>query len=337
MGNTMNVRPPQTPALQNGHWRSLISSRPLINARQIAVTLTCATLVSVLATQTALAQNRPRGETDVELVAADGWPIRATFYEPRVGKGKEAPVIVLLTPANGGEKAAVNRRVWNDLARHLSGKGFAVLSVDLRKHGDSLPEGLTGSRASVKARDYQAMVLADMEAVKTFLMDKHHAQKLNVRKLGIAAMGASAGVAAAYSVNDWNKPPWPDGGPGGGTPRAQDVRSLLLISPQPAKGLNEAKSLKVLAPPAFGIAIRIYHSDRDEAEKKIAEKLFKIVDLEGDQFDDVRTLIPGKASGEEFLNDRAGEKMTEEIATYFETTVKDLQEPWQSHKSPLAD
>ena len=294
-------------------------------------------LVPILMIQPAAADGPNKNETDLELEAADGWPIRATFIDTRAARSKETPIIVLLTPANGDGRVTVTRRVWTDLARKLSARGFAVLSVDLRKHGDSLPEGLSSKQKTVRARDYVNMVQGDMEAVKAFLMEKHHAKQLNVRKLGIAAVGASCSVAAAFAVVDWNRPPWPDGGPGGGTPRGQDVRSLLLISPQSAKGLKASQSLKILSPPAYGIGIRIYHSDKDKAEQETAEKLYKIVALKGEEFAEVRSLVPGPASGEEFLKGSVGERMNEEVVEFFETTVKDLQEPWQDRKSKLDD
>ena len=100
--------------------------------------------------------------------------------------------------------SAGNQLIWEKTAETLRAKGFAVVTVDLRKHGKSLPEGDVAS-TRLNRTDYQLMVAEDLELVKRFLMDEHHAHKLNIRKLGIVAMGMSAPVALTFAGNDWLK------------------------------------------------------------------------------------------------------------------------------------
>ena len=97
-----------------------------------------------------------------------------------------------------------NQVIWEKTAMNLRAKGYAVVTVDLRKHGKSIPEG-AGEQKKLTASDYKLMALEDLEVVKGFLMKEHHEQRLNIRKLGIVAMGMSAPVALTFAANDWNK------------------------------------------------------------------------------------------------------------------------------------
>jgi len=271
------------------------------------------------------------------LTAADGWPVHVSYYNASSGRtNKEASVVVLLTAANGDE-AGVTRRVWNELAVHLQRNGFVVLSVDLRKHGDSLWEA--GGRKNVnkvRTSDYRDMVLGDMEAVKAFLLEKHQAKELNVRKLGIVTSGASGLVAAAFALNDWNKLPYTDAPTlSERTPRGQDVRAIAMISPRRTKGFSASRVLKPLADPNLGIAFRIYHSSRDEAEKKIAEQLFGFVDLKGEEYDGLRSIDEKPASAENFLSGKMGQYFRTDLSAFLKTNVDDLQSPWKSRISKL--
>jgi len=65
------------------------------------------------------------------VTAADGWDIHYTYWESPMGK--EAPVVILL---HGKGQA---RLIWKalPLAKELAKKQFAVIAVDLRKHGES--------------------------------------------------------------------------------------------------------------------------------------------------------------------------------------------------------
>ena len=69
------------------------------------------------------------------LTTADGWDIHITYYE---GRGKESPVAILIPGVEGNDKS-MTRKVWDGVATTLQKDGYAVVSVDLRKHGDSVP------------------------------------------------------------------------------------------------------------------------------------------------------------------------------------------------------
>ena len=283
----------------------------------------------------AVAQDDNESKPDRILTAADGWPIHVTYLES--GKGKEAPVVVLLTAANGDLKLAVTRRIWTDLATHLQKNGFAVLSVDLRKHGDSVPGGKIGkTHLKLRVVDYRNMVVGDMEAVKAFLLDLHEKKKLNVRKMAIVSSGASSLVGAAFALNDWRKPPYQDAPTfAARTPRGQDVRAIVMFSPRITRGFNMAKILRPLNNPDWGIAFRIYHSSQDRSEAKFAKNVFRLVDLKGEEYDEFRSIEAAPASGEGFLEGRVGKAVREDLTQFLTIHLSELQSPWRSRRSAL--
>ncbi len=271
------------------------------------------------------------------LEAADGWPIHVTYFQSE--KGKESPVVVMLTAANGNEKTSLTRRIWKELAEHLQRRDYAVLTVDLRKHGDSVPDEIVNERQKkVLNADYRNMVVGDMEAVKSFLMEKHQAEELNIRKMAIVAGGASGLVGAAFALNDWNRPPYQDA-PRliDRTPRGQDVRAIVMFSPLMTRGFNASRILRPLSDPTWEIAFRIYHSSQDKEEAKTAQRLFRFVDLKGEEYATLRSIEAAPASGEEFFEGRMAKPVQEDLAAFLQTNLKELSSPWRSRRSPLDD
>ncbi len=200
--------------------------------------------------------------------------LSATYWESP--KGKESAVIVLLHGEGG------NRKKWRAIAGGLQKADYAVLSVDLRKHGESAgasedeksKTGQSSKGINLKPTDFQAMCVDDMEAVKKFLMQKHHDAELNVRKTGLVAIGSIGGVALNAAAIDWQRKPYPDGPPSARTPRGQDIQTLVLISPDSAvKGLNLANALKALRQTPISSLVIVGNKDKDK--KKSADKLVK--------------------------------------------------------------
>ena len=269
--------------------------------------------------------------TDEILTTADGWPIHVTYYASTFGK--ESPAVILLPGAEGPDKKDVrNRRVWQTAALTLQKNGFAVISVDLRKHGDSLPVAAGADAPAIKmnANDYVAMATADLEAVKAFLLDQHKNEKLNIRKLGVVSVGSSAMVSAAFAVADWAKKPYPDGPtPETSTPRGQDVRALIMYSPNSAvKNINPNTVLKTIK--GLQIAVHVVASKDVEDDARHAEKIFKGVELRGEEYKDVRkiTLAAGKTRAEGFLEGTFGEATNKDIVAFLTKNLKDLDSPW---------
>ncbi|MCH2202270.1 MAG: alpha/beta hydrolase [Fuerstiella sp.] len=273
--------------------------------------------------------------SDHILTTTDQWPVHVTYLKS--DKGKEAPVVVLLTAASGDVDSGPTRRVWTELAKYLQKNGFAVLSVDLRKHGDSKLEKKLGKRQKkVLPLDYRNMVIGDMEAVKAFLLEQHQQQELNIRKMGIVTDGASGLVGAGFALNDWRRPPYQDAPKlVDRTPRGQDVRAIVMFSPRSVRGFNHTKILRPLSDLRMAIAFRIYHSSEDMAEQKFAQKLFKIVDLKGDDFDDLRSIESAPASGEGFLKGRVRVAVQKDLKRFLNKHLTELPSPWETRTSAL--
>jgi pimeloyl-ACP methyl ester carboxylesterase len=216
----------------------------------------------------------------------DDWQIYITYFAApgdREALTKEAPVVVLLH----GDKQ--NRLVYEGprgLASRLQDAGCAVITVDLRKHGQSTNvaqvggDNQAGARATevtIQASDYRNMVDFDLEAVKKFIQQQHQAKKLNMRKLGIVGVGSSVAVAAAFAVADWNKEPFDDA-PSDDmkTPRGQDVRALVFLSP-PArvKGISLNEAINEVRNPDWNIAFLTLYGKANRTDTKDAVALDK--------------------------------------------------------------
>ncbi|MCA9034426.1 MAG: hypothetical protein KDA91_04805 [Planctomycetaceae bacterium] len=295
----------------------------------------CLLSSEVLAQNTGSAAKKTPGE-DMVLRAGDGFPIHITYFAGN--GGKESPVAVLLPSTEGPDAAnARNRRAWQDTALALQKDGYAVVTVDLRKHGDSIPDVEDKSAIKLLPTDHTAMAALDLEAVKSFLMEQHQAEQLNVRKMGIVAAGSSCIVASAFAVEDWAKKPYKDAPLlAQQTPRGQDVRAIVMLSPKGnVKGLNSARAMKALG--ALPVAAYILASTQDKAEIRDADKLFKSLELKGEEFDEVRkiTRAPIAQSAEQFIEGKEAETTIRLIKEFFKKNLKELEEPWRSRKSRL--
>jgi len=312
--------------------------------RMAAASLIAVGMLTASATAQVSSSRKAQSESKI-LTAADGWPIHVTYYTSR--SGKEAPVAVLIAGAEGTEaKKSRTRRVWDETAKFLQRSGYAVVTVDLRKHGDSVAPAEVTNAALTKLgpQDYVLMASLDMEAVKAMLLEEHQAENLNVRKMGIVTAGSSSLVAAAFAVADWGKAPYPDaptplaGAPDMRTPRGQDVRALMMLSPEAnVRGINTLGIMGTLR--NLEVAVYIFASRNGRDEPRNAERLFKLVRLRGEDFQEKRkiTLVNEKASGEDFLEDSYTAQTNKLIKDFLDANVKELEQPWQSRKSRLTE
>ena len=189
-------------------------------------------LLFVGLTSPAWAQKEEAKEPEVvTFTTKDGVTLKGTFYASSLGK--QATPVILLTDWKD------SRSVYANLAKRLqrpsekdSHKSFAVLTVDLRGHGDStkqqLPNGKTKrlDAAKVGRKELAAMVQFDMAAARKFLVTKNDAGQLNLNRLSIVGAGLGASVATNFAALDWSYPPLAVGKQG------QDVKALVLVSPR---------------------------------------------------------------------------------------------------------
>lgn len=293
---------------------------------------------------------------DEVLQTKDGWPISITYYKSKLGK--EAPVVVFLHEKGG------NRFVWQTpggIAETLQKQDFAVITVDLRKHGQSVGAGATSvpgnanqdpknkkkkettkkpsknDGGDIKPNDLAAMVIGDMEAVKKFIFEKHQAEELNMSKLALVAPEMGASVAAQFALNDWLKEPHPDGIGPAATPRGQDVRALALLSPQTnTPGLSLAKPLGDLKSPAFNIAFLVAVSKQDSNDKGQAKKAFD--QLSSVPEHDKRMYLqefPGAFHGTQMLG-KPNIGIERFLLAFLDKHVKKANIPWRDRRSKLA-
>lgn len=69
---------------------------------------------------------------NIKAVAEDGFNIEATLTYPKVKNRKEFSTVILL------HSLGYNSQWWEELPKELLAKGYAVLTIDLRGHGESV-------------------------------------------------------------------------------------------------------------------------------------------------------------------------------------------------------
>jgi pimeloyl-ACP methyl ester carboxylesterase len=289
------------------------------------------------------------------LTTADGYNLHVSYYKSTMEK--DAAVVVLLHMKDG------NRFVWqadsDGFAKKLQRDGFAVITVDLRYHGENKAgggaaaagnanQGGTGKKKGKKSQgldlkpaDYEAMINLDMEAVKAFIYEEHEAGNLNMNKMGIVGPEMGASIAAAYTVLDWEKPPHDDGQPGFQTPRGQDVRALVLISPEEKyHGILMSKLAPLLKDGANQIAVLIC-SGNDLKEEAQAKKIFDMVNppvvgnKEKDRLNTGRMYLksyPAKLTGTDLL-DKKEVAIEPLMQSFLDKHLKNLDSPWRDRKN----
>lgn len=304
--------------------------------RKLQVVVAALAVISIsLNANVAVSQDDAKKENGVPgvVTTVDGWDIHYTYWESPMGK--EAPVVILLHGKGQG------RLIWKalPLAKELAKKQFAVIAVDLRKHGESkAPED-----ASVQARsdklskfDYEGMVLGDLEAIKKFIYAEHQAQRLNMRKLGVVATDMSTAIALNWAQLDWSKKPFDDAPTlAAKTPKGQDVQALVLISPQDSlSGVGTIKATRFLR--ATGISVLLLSSKKVSSDTRTAAKMYS--QLGGSQQDPKAKRIFNvgsdiKLSGTNLLARQP--QLQAGAQKFLEDHVMKHAAPWKDRKSRL--
>ncbi|WP_437204575.1 alpha/beta hydrolase [Planctomicrobium sp. SH664] len=295
----------------------------------------------VCCSTTLLAQQESRHE--VLRSATDGTPIHITYYPVNptdtVAGANGAPVVILL---HSRDEQRLN---WDKSSssganppfpEKLAQSGYAVITVDLRKHGESV---IKGREEPPGPLDYEQMVLGDLVAVKKFIYDEHQAQRLNMNKIGIIGVGMSVPVATAFAEFDWKQVPFDDAPtPEGRTPRGQDVRALVLISPEAnVAKVNASKSLIYLRNPNFRIALMIVAGSGDSASQKTAEQLNKVFTATNRGATRIELLTPDSKDRGIALMRKDSRFAYSPILKFLDTNLKAVDSPWRDRKSRLED
>uniref|UniRef100_A0A7C2K1V2 AB hydrolase-1 domain-containing protein n=1 Tax=Schlesneria paludicola TaxID=360056 RepID=A0A7C2K1V2_9PLAN len=275
---------------------------------------------------------------NVTFPTRDGGQLRGTYFPSMAGPN--APVAILLHGRGG------NRLVWQaakgqnpGFAQALQQNDFAVITVDLRHHGESggaANPGAKKNEVKLSPRDYQAMVELDLEAVKKFLFDEHQQKKLNMNKLAIVSADFTTAVALTYTELDWSKLPYDDAPTlAQRTPRGQDVKALVMLSPETTvPGLVTTAAINRLRAMKMPVMIGIGKKDKADrgSAKKLAEQLMpKDEPMPYVFYQEYET----SARGTDLLN--LGVGVEPQMYKFLDEYLKKQPGEWRDRKSPLFD
>ncbi|MEZ6045876.1 MAG: hypothetical protein R3C11_09935 [Planctomycetaceae bacterium] len=272
------------------------------------------------------------------LTTEDGWQLQATYYNTRYedpGVGSRVPVVLLL-PGDRG-----NRLHWEGqtgFATKLQEQGFAVITLDPRKYGESKPpEGLRNVTKDLKPNDYASILKYDLEAVKEFLFEEHQQRNLNMAKMAIVAPESLAPVALGFTVRDWKKIPYKDGPSlATRTPRGQDVKAVAVISPKVNLPGISGKSAVLHCQPVFEVAICTMAGENDSDGKRESDLIYTYLTgskkPEGEStmfYNQIYSKFGDR--GTELVSRNA--VLTKDLMVFLDRHVKQLNIPWQDRRS----
>lgn len=133
-------------------------------------------------------------EKEFKVVAKDGFNIVAKLTYPKIKNQKEFQTVVLL------HSLGYNSQWWGDLPKELLGKGYAVLTIDLRGHGESVYNKRLSkiSWKNMKNSAYSKYPTDVLEVINTII-------KENTKRIFFdnwAIVGADIGASAGVLVSD---------------------------------------------------------------------------------------------------------------------------------------
>jgi len=168
----------------------------------------------------ATARTEADGTEAVRITADDKVVLAASYWAP-TARGERAPGVLLLHDAGG------SRADFGEMAELLRKRGFAVLSMDLRGHGESANERLDFAKSTDdEKKTLWALATRDVQAAATWLRTRPEVHSTN---LNVIALGAGAGLAARQAGRDEN------------------VRSIVLLRPCADQlGLDLSADLRAL-------------------------------------------------------------------------------------------
>lgn len=310
---------------------------------QQVIPAVCLAITLIGAATVAQAQSKPDLKPIQKTVTTtDNWQIAMTYYPS--GEGKDAAVVMLIH--GEGE----NQLVWekNGLALRLQEEGFAVATLDIRKHGQS-KHSATENGGELNKNDWSGVIgsssnfTGDIEAVKKFLLEEHADGKLNIEKLAVVGVKQTAPAVLAWSAADWLKLPYNDSSTlATRTPRGQDVKAVVLLSPADRiPGLSSALPVRTLsnaidwadANPNSNLSFLMLGSSRGSDNKAIRgmeKQLSTARKFKGKFF---KELYSADQRGTDLIP--AKSKPQAVIVGFLKQKVQDLDVPWRNRVSRL--
>jgi len=153
----------------------------------------------------------------VPITTLDGVDLAGTYYKGN--KGKDSPCAILLHKY-GSDRSKGD---WDQLARALQAKGFAVLTFDFRGHGDSKTVSPNFWKVGVnkdlvrEQRDknhidlkdfkpaYLPWLVNDILAARKFLEVKNDSQELNIGSLFLIGAQEGASLGMLFAATEWGR------------------------------------------------------------------------------------------------------------------------------------
>ena len=124
----------------------------------------------------------------------DKFVLKGDFWKPR--KKGRAPAALLI------HGATRDRSDYAAIAENLNKRGFAVLSVDLRGHGQSATEEFTFSKLDEEKQSIAwTLAIRDIEACTAWLRKR---EDVHMSNLSLVAQGSASIIAARYAERDEN-------------------------------------------------------------------------------------------------------------------------------------
>jgi pimeloyl-ACP methyl ester carboxylesterase len=279
------------------------------------------------------------------------------FYHPSA-KAEKAPCVLLLHNLGGN----CNQPGWDDLARQLQLRGFAVLRFDFRGHGASTAVSpafwkvdaskiLKGAKAKGNqigfkefGPNYLPMLINDVAAARRFLDAQNDSKMCNTSNLFVVGAGEGATVGALWVASEWvRNDPRVAGGAGGQQPVGADLAGAVWLSISPSLGGKPANIEKWLgalrgkrrAPPAMGFL----YGEADDRSADLAKRLVDDV-LRADTPPRLKnTLARGfktKAAGHELLAQKNLD-IADKVVNFLETVLEARDEaPWVNRNTRKA-
>jgi pimeloyl-ACP methyl ester carboxylesterase len=277
-----------------------------------------------------------------QLRTSDGVQLTISYYKSTAAVG--SPAAKQVTPVIMLHDFKDTRAIFGPLAARLltppeddrDRPAFAVVTVDLRGHGDStkqiFPNGFQQDldAAKLKKDGIVAMAGLDMEEVRRFLVTKNDEGAVNLNKLCIIGAGMGATVGANWAVQDWLAPPLAIGKQG------QDVKALVLVSPRWSyQGLTMLAPLRLRPLKQFAAWMLLYGSEdaKVEADVRRIEKQLKPFHSPAEANGGVAPSglvvlgLPSKLQGDKLLTGLA-DQAENQIVTFLFHNVAKKDQPW---------
>jgi pimeloyl-ACP methyl ester carboxylesterase len=190
--------------------------------------------------------NKKQSGERVIFTSDDGVSLVGSYYKPSIGINNSTPSVILL------HMLGSDRGTWDNFAQKLSQNGYAVLSVDLRGHGESIKQAnSTISYQSFMPRNFKNMTL-DVKAAKKYLAEERDA---NPNQISIIGASIGANLALNYAASD------------------QSIKSVILLSPGlNYRGISTLDSIMKYKNPTYIVAAE-KDSESAKDSKILCEKI----------------------------------------------------------------